>query len=85
MATPHTGSFRPVHYEIVMKQLGMGKHLLGSNDTSKIDYISTTEWARRLFHHCDTLGNMKNISLFTELHEGNKKKGKVIIDDLNCL
>ncbi|KAI9306755.1 hypothetical protein BJ944DRAFT_41558 [Cunninghamella echinulata] len=34
MATPHTGMFRPVHYEIVMKQLGLEEHLVNSNCTN---------------------------------------------------
>ncbi|RCH98888.1 Serine/threonine-protein kinase smg1 [Rhizopus azygosporus] len=69
MATPHTGTFRPVHYEIVMKHLGMGKHLVGTNDTAIVDQASTTEWARRLLHHCDAIGNLKNTFLFSELCE----------------
>ncbi|CAO3621696.1 unnamed protein product [Cunninghamella echinulata] len=34
MATPHTGMFRPVHYEIVMKHLGLDEHLINSNGTN---------------------------------------------------
>lgn len=73
MATPHTGSFRPVHYEIVMKQLGMTEYLLasdGHSSSSVFDSKNTSEWARRLLHHCDTVGNMKNVNLFGELKEG---------------
>lgn len=74
MATPHTGSFRPVHYEIVMKHLGMSKHLLGgSHDDSSqpilTDKENTSDWARRLLHHCDTISNMKNVNIFAELKE----------------
>ena len=74
MATPHTGSFRPVHYEIVMKHLGMSKHLLGgsSDDQNQpivIDNENSSEWARRLLHHCDTVNNMKNVNIFAELNE----------------
>lgn len=73
MATPHTGSFRPVHYEIVMKHLGMAEHLIGSDDQQvpiDSDPENTSEWARRLLHHCDTIGNMKNVNIFGELKEG---------------
>lgn len=73
MATPHTGSFRPVHYEIVMKHLGMAEHLIGSDDQQvpiDPDPANTSEWARRLLHHCDTIGNMKNVNIFGELKEG---------------
>jgi hypothetical protein len=74
MATPHTGSFRPVHYETVMKHLGMSEHLLGSDTKHSIptesDNENASEWARRLLHHCDTIGNMKNVSIFNELEEG---------------
>ncbi|KAL7335617.1 hypothetical protein PS15p_201064 [Mucor circinelloides] len=74
MATPHTGSFRPVHYEIVMKHLGMSKHLLGgshddSNQPVLTDKENTSDWARRLLHHCDTISNMKNVNIFAELKE----------------
>lgn len=74
MATPHTGSFRPAHYEIVMKHLGMSDHLLGSDTkqsiTTESDSENSSEWARRLLHHCDTIGNMKNVSVFSESKEG---------------
>lgn len=73
MATPHTGSFRPVHYEIVMKHLGMTEHLIASDDqhsSIESDPGNTFEWVRRLLHHCDTIGNMKNINIFGELKEG---------------
>ena len=74
MATPHTGSFRPVHYEIVMKHLGMSKHLLGgshddSNQPVLTDKENTSDWARRLLHNCDTISNMKNVNIFAELKE----------------
>ncbi|CEP17686.1 hypothetical protein [Parasitella parasitica] len=70
MATPHTGSFRPVHYEIVMKHLGMSKHLLGDHShPSNVANENSSEWARRLLHHCDTIKNMKNINAFAELNE----------------
>ncbi|KAI8636905.1 hypothetical protein BD408DRAFT_425387 [Parasitella parasitica] len=70
MATPHTGSFRPVHYEIVMKHLGMSKYLLGNHSQpSNMDNENSSEWARRLLHHCDTINNMKNVNIFTELKE----------------
>ncbi|GAN02379.1 hypothetical protein MAM1_0021c01822 [Mucor ambiguus] len=78
MATPHTGSFRPVHYEIVMKHLGMSKHLLGGGEAHEddscqplsIDEENSSDWARRLLHHCDTINNMKHVSIFAELKEG---------------
>lgn len=86
MATPHTGTFRPVHYEIVMKHLGMGKHLVGTNDTAIVDQASTTEWARRLLHHCDAIGNLKNTFLFSELCEGKKEtKAFDTLDAYVCL
>lgn len=81
MATPHTGSFRPVHYEIVMKHLGMSKHLLGggggggearddeSSQPLDADEENSSDWARRLLHHCDTISNMKHVSIFAELKE----------------
>ncbi|KAI8090817.1 hypothetical protein BDF21DRAFT_412239 [Thamnidium elegans] len=72
MATPHTGSFRPVHYEIVMKHLGMAEHLIGSDDQQEptdSDPANSSEWARRLLHHCDTIDNMKNVNIFGELKE----------------
>lgn len=77
MATPHTGSFRPVHYEIVMKHLGMSKHLLGGSETHEdnpsqplsTDAENPSAWARRLLHHCDTVNNMKHVSAFAELKE----------------
>lgn len=67
MATPHTGSFRPVHYEIVMKQIGMSEHLIASDDQH--DGEDNHEWIRRLLHHCDTISNMKNVNIFGELNE----------------
>ena len=73
MATPHTGSFRPVHYEIVMKLLGMVDHLIASDDqqdSAVFNSENTSEWARRLLHHCDTIGNMENVNIFGELKEG---------------
>lgn len=76
MATPHTGSFRPVHYEIVMKQIGMSEHLISSDDHTTDD-----EWARRLLHHCDTISNMKNVNIFGELSEDMDLGG--IIDVIN--
>jgi len=77
MATPHTGSFRPVHYEIAMKHLGMSKHLLGGSEAHEddasqplsADKENSSGWARRLLHHCDTVNNMKHVSLFAELKE----------------
>ncbi|KAL0080268.1 hypothetical protein J3Q64DRAFT_1644429, partial [Phycomyces blakesleeanus] len=74
MATPHTGSFRPAHYEIVMKHLGMASLLIGASteeaqEIAAQDTKSPLEWARKLFYHCDTLGNMKNIPAFIDLQE----------------
>lgn len=72
MATPHTGSFRPVHYEIVMKHIGMSEHLIASDNQIDIaeEEDNSSEWARRLLHHCDTISNMKNVNIFAELEEG---------------
>ncbi|KAI8877781.1 hypothetical protein K501DRAFT_229661 [Backusella circina FSU 941] len=71
IATPHTGSFRPVHYEIVMKHLGMGDHLVGSavGMDDIIDDRNKTDWVRRLLHHCDTLSSMKSVNTFNVLQE----------------
>ncbi|KAI9017989.1 hypothetical protein CLU79DRAFT_837480 [Phycomyces nitens] len=73
MATPHTGSFRPAHYEIVMKHLGMTSLLIGASVDEAQELAaqenSSLEWARKLFYHCDTLGNMKNIPAFIELQQ----------------
>ncbi|KAI8979953.1 hypothetical protein BDB01DRAFT_798216 [Pilobolus umbonatus] len=72
MATPHTGSFRPIHYEIVMKHLGMANKLIGSEESTEdldISKENHIEWARRLFHHCDAFSNMKNVPMFTDLQE----------------
>ncbi|KAI8353363.1 hypothetical protein BD560DRAFT_357697 [Blakeslea trispora] len=69
MASPHTGSFRPVHYEIAMKHLGMASHLIGPEEqkksTQSVDSISL-DWTRRLVHFCDTPGNLKSISTLVE-------------------
>ncbi|KAG0174390.1 hypothetical protein DFQ29_007511 [Apophysomyces sp. BC1021] len=75
MATPHTGSFRPIHYEIVMRHLGMSDHLIGPSAESP--QLSTAEnvrnpleWAQRLFHQCDTVRNMKTASILENTEEG---------------
>ncbi|KAG0185841.1 Serine/threonine-protein kinase smg1 [Apophysomyces sp. BC1034] len=74
MATPHTGSFRPIHYEIVMRHLGMSDHLIGPSAESP--QLSTAEnvrnpleWAQRLFHQCDTVRNMKTASILENTEE----------------
>ncbi|KAI8144500.1 hypothetical protein BJV82DRAFT_537101 [Fennellomyces sp. T-0311] len=66
MATPHTGAFRPTHYEIVMAHLGMSEHLIGSAHSENNRHLSTFEedgqfeWARRLFHHCAASSSIQN-------------------------
>ncbi|KAI9470908.1 MAG: hypothetical protein EXX96DRAFT_603026 [Benjaminiella poitrasii] len=69
MATSHTGSFRPIHYEIVMRHLGMSEHLVASGNHHATDDKRSLEWVRRLLHHCDGIGNMKSVNLFGELEE----------------
>ncbi|RCH93122.1 hypothetical protein CU098_006778, partial [Rhizopus stolonifer] len=70
MASPHTGSFRPVHYEIAMRHLGMASQLIGSDEQNKQTYDQVpSEWARRLIHYCDTFGNLKNVSAYSELNQ----------------
>ncbi|KAI7861672.1 hypothetical protein BDF14DRAFT_1991502 [Spinellus fusiger] len=74
MASPHTGAFRPVHYEITMRHLGMGDLLLSSLSEDDQEQFSqepkpSLEWARRLFYHCDALGSMKHMSSFIELQK----------------
>ncbi|KAI8065122.1 hypothetical protein BC940DRAFT_87789 [Gongronella butleri] len=63
MKTPHTGMFRPVHYEIAMRHMGMQRLLVdvsarhgtvgdhGNDDDN--------EWARRLLHACDGLRSLR--------------------------
>ncbi|OBZ86292.1 Serine/threonine-protein kinase SMG1 [Choanephora cucurbitarum] len=79
MASPHTGSFRPVHYEIAMKHLGMASHLIGSEEQKKsirfIDPISL-DWTNRLIHFCDTPGNLKSVSALVE------SEHEIKIDDI---
>lgn len=66
MASPHTGAFRPVHYEIAMKQLGMQHLLVGTSpDTyDSKDTNSSLDWARRLFYSCGGTQPLINNDLF---------------------
>ncbi|KAI8975372.1 hypothetical protein BDF20DRAFT_836780 [Mycotypha africana] len=72
MATTHTGSFRPVHYEIVASHLGMVQYLVLSDQKQQQNKVTlmnkerekdSVQWIRRLFHHCDTVRNMQNLNL----------------------
>ncbi|KAI9321568.1 hypothetical protein BX666DRAFT_2023684 [Dichotomocladium elegans] len=66
MATPHTGTFRPSHFEIIMVNLGMHDFLVGANAEITIKNLLITngpsflQWAERLFYHCDSLKNIEN-------------------------
>jgi hypothetical protein len=67
MASPHTGAFRPVHYELVMKQLGMQYLLVGSGDPDSKPAVRLDEsfdWARRLFHACGGTHSLCNSDSF---------------------
>ncbi|KAI9495515.1 hypothetical protein BDB00DRAFT_927415 [Zychaea mexicana] len=76
VATPHTGSFRPAHYEIVMANLGMAGHLIGSHAENAAKAIQKRDdgdqlaWARRLFHHCASIESMRNVSALKESKKG---------------
>ena len=76
MATPHTGAFRPTHYEITMASMGMSEHLIGSHAENATKALQNRidgdqlAWARRLFHYCGSLTSMKNINIFKESKQG---------------
>ncbi|KAI8377636.1 uncharacterized protein BYT42DRAFT_614302 [Radiomyces spectabilis] len=71
MATPHTGSFRPAHYEIVMRNLGMTKLLLNvSGNHPDPNTTQDADWAKRLFHNCSSLKNMQSTSIYEDVKEG---------------
>ncbi|KAI8575271.1 hypothetical protein K450DRAFT_262519 [Umbelopsis ramanniana AG] len=57
MASPHTGNFRPAHFEQVMKFLSMEEYL------PKVDQSITNslidDWCQRLFHHCETTASIQ--------------------------
>lgn len=74
MATPHTGAFRPTHFEIVMINLGMAEYLVGPHAGGTIRALENPKeqqtpfgWAERLFYHCDSLKSMRNVSTSPEL------------------
>ncbi|KAF7726030.1 Serine/threonine-protein kinase smg1 [Apophysomyces ossiformis] len=74
MSTPHTGTFRPVHYEIVMRHLGMSEYLITpSTDNQQPSTLSDQNdqlgWAQRLFSQCDTLRNVKTAGMFEDKDE----------------
>ncbi|KAL7751291.1 hypothetical protein RI367_003150 [Sorochytrium milnesiophthora] len=78
MASAHTGSFRPPHFAIVMRRLGLGQMLpadagLPSSD-DLADSDGFTEWLVDLFHSCqglrliDTAWHGLNYSLSQQLN-----------------
>ncbi|KAI9280466.1 hypothetical protein BY458DRAFT_584368 [Sporodiniella umbellata] len=86
MATPHTGSFRPIHYEITMQRLGIGQHLLLSHDELHKELDDASDWARRIFYTCDIIKNMKTTSQYKETCEEMPKCGlENMIDDSQTL
>ncbi|KAG9306966.1 hypothetical protein G9A89_000880, partial [Geosiphon pyriformis] len=56
--TPHLGSFRPPHFQIVMMFLGM-KDLLSTPDESDVtknfEFTDRFQWRERLFHSCQSI------------------------------
>ena len=76
MATPHTGAFRPTHYEIAMTHLGMSEHLIGSAHSESNKHFPTSEehdeldWARRLLHHCAASSNVQNSNSIVDVKSG---------------
>lgn len=77
MASPHTGAFRPTHYEIAMAGLGMSSYLINSqhknSDLATIHPDNTLGWAERLFYHCDGLGAMKTTPFINDAEKGTRK------------
>ncbi|CAO3636665.1 unnamed protein product [Cunninghamella blakesleeana] len=54
MTTPHTGMFRPIHYELVMKQLGLDEYLINNNATSDNEKNENIMFS---YHHNNSNGN----------------------------
>ncbi|KAI7882592.1 hypothetical protein K492DRAFT_235954 [Lichtheimia hyalospora FSU 10163] len=86
MATPHTGAFRPTHFEIVMINLGMAEYLVGPHAGSTIRALENSKeqqspvgWAERLFYHCDSLKSMRNVSTSSDL----KKQMERMVPSIN--
>lgn len=78
MSTPHTGSFRPIHYEITMQRLGLGQHLLVSHDDLHKELDNAPDWAKRIFYTCDILNSMQSVPLFKEIRKGKERRKKYI-------
>ena len=57
MASPHTGNFRPAHFEQVMKFLSMEEYLPKVDQTVTSSLID--DWCQRLFHHCETTASIQ--------------------------
>ncbi|CAO3682136.1 unnamed protein product [Rhizopus stolonifer] len=86
MSTPHTGSFRPIHYEITMQRLGIGQHLLVSHDELHKELDNAPDWAKRIFYTCDILNSMQSVPLLKEIRKEIPIHGlRNLIDDSQTL
>lgn len=65
LASPHTGNFRPAHFEQVLRFLTMEEYL------PKTDHFNTEnliqDWCQRLFHHCETTTSIEDMANLPEI------------------
>lgn len=68
MATANTGSFRPPHFEAIMKYLGLSNLLLSANNTNldRTETESMYSFMKRLFYRCNSLSLMQSIAAYAD-------------------
>lgn len=81
MATANTGSFRPPHFEIVMKNLGLASLLLSANNAKldRTDTGSAFASIKKLFYRCNSLSLMQSIPAYAD-----KKRGIYLLVNSSC-
>jgi hypothetical protein len=60
LASPHTGNFRPAHFEQVLRFLTMDEYLPKIDLSSSENMIQ--DWCQRLFHHCETTSSIEELA-----------------------
>ncbi|CAG8432924.1 6070_t:CDS:10 [Diversispora eburnea] len=81
--TPHSGSFRPPHFQIVMNHLGMNDFLSIQDASDNTSYCNNEkEWKSRLFYSCGSVDIFERMNQVGEMNNQNLTYSNSDISDI---
>ncbi|KAG2186028.1 hypothetical protein INT43_002466 [Umbelopsis isabellina] len=77
LASPHTGNFRPAHFEQVLRFLTMDEYLPKTDPFSTENLIH--DWCQRLFHHCETTTSIQDLASIPSVDKATLNKNEDLL------